>query len=143
MRKTYMAKTEEQLRDWFIVDATNMPLGRLASKVATILRGKHKPTYTPHVDTGDHVIVINASKVLLTGNKLDNKFYHRHTSYPGGLRSISYRDFMERSPEKVIEKAIRGMLPRNTLGRQMYRKLKVYATDNHPHEAQSPKTLEI
>lgn len=143
MSKTYMAKTEEQQRDWYVVDATNVPLGRLASKVATILRGKHKPIYTPHVDTGDHVIVINASKVVLTGNKLDNKFYHRHTSYPGGLRSISYRDFMERSPEKVVEKAVRGMLPRNPLGRQMYRKLKVYASEHHPHEAQSPKTLEI
>lgn len=143
MSKTFMAKAEEQQREWFVVDATGVPLGRLASKVATILRGKHKPTYTPHVDTGDHVIVINASKVALTGNKLDKKLYHRHSQYPGGLRTMNYRQFLERSPEKVVEKAVRGMLPRNVLGRQMARKLKVYASDSHPHQAQSPKPLEI
>ena len=142
MSKTYMAKAEEIQREWYVVDATDVPLGRLASKVATLLRGKHKPSYTPHVDTGDHVIVINADKVALTGDKLDKKIYYRHTLYPGGIRSMTYRQFLERSPERVIEKAVRGMLPRNPLGRKMFNKLKVYASADHPHQAQKPKVLE-
>ena len=142
MSKTYMAKAEEVQREWYVIDATGVPLGRLASKVASLLRGKHKPTYTPHVDTGDHVIVVNADKVVLTGDKLDKKIYYRHTLYPGGLRSMTYRQFLERSPEKVVEKAVKGMLPRNPLGRKVFKKLKVYASAEHPHQAQKPKVLE-
>lgn len=118
-------------------------MGRLASKVAAILRGKHKPTYTPHVDTGDYVIVVNADKVVVTGNKARDKVYYHHTQYPGGLRSIAFEDLMKKSPERVIERAVRGMLPRNRLGRSMIKKLKVYASPDHPHQAQKPEILEV
>lgn len=138
-----MAKKEEIKRDWYVIDAAGVPLGRLATKIAAILKGKHKPIYTPHVDTGDHVIVLNAEKVVLTGNKLDNKMYYRHSGYPGGIKSETYRSFLNRSPEKVVYKAIWGMLPHNALGRSMIKKLKVYKGAKHPHEAQQPKTLEF
>lgn len=140
---TYMAKPEEIERDWFVVDAAGKRLGRLASKIATVLRGKHKPTYTPHVDTGDYVIVVNAGEVELTGNKLDQKMHHRHSEYPGGLKSISYAELLEQKPTKVIELAVKGMVPKNKLGRKMMKKLKVYAASEHPHEAQQPEELEL
>jgi large subunit ribosomal protein L13 len=138
-----MAKPEEVVRKWYVVDASGRTLGRLASKVAAILRGKHKPTYTPHVDTGDYVIVVNADKVVVTGNKARDKVYYHHTQYPGGLRSITFEDLMKKSPERVIERAVRGMLPRNRLGRSMIKKLKVYASPDHPHQAQKPEILEV
>jgi large subunit ribosomal protein L13 len=140
---TFMAKKEEIKRDWFVIDATGKTLGRLAAKVAMILKGKHKPIYTPHVDTGDYVIIVNADKVVLTGKKLDQKKYYRHSQYPGGLKSETYRSFMNRAPEKVVYKAIWGMLPHNALGRRMIKKLKVYRDAQHPHEAQQPKQLDI
>jgi large subunit ribosomal protein L13 len=140
---TFMAKKEEIKRDWYIIDATDQPLGRLAAKVAMILKGKHKPIYTPHVDTGDYVIVVNADKVKLTGKKLDNKMYYRHTQYPGGIKAMNYRSFLEKSPEKLVYKAIWGMLPHNSLGRKMIKKLKVYKGSEHPHAAQQPKPLEM
>ncbi len=143
MKDTYMAKEAEVVRDWWVVDASGIPLGRLATFVAQILRGKHKPTFTPHVDVGDHVIVINASKVVLTGRKRDQKFYHSHSGYPGGLRSTPYGELMDKKPTFVVEKAVRGMLPKNKLGRRMIKKLKVYAREDHPHEAQSPQSLEV
>jgi large subunit ribosomal protein L13 len=130
-------------REWFVVDATGKPLGRLASEIATILRGKHKPTFTPHVDTGDHVVVVNADKVKLTGNKLDNKFYYSHSGIPGGFKAVPYRVLMADKPEFPLEKAVKGMLPHNVLGRQMIKKLHVYATPDHPHAAQQPKPLNI
>jgi large subunit ribosomal protein L13 len=141
--KTYMAKAEEIKRKWYVVDAAGKPLGRLASVVASILRGKNKPIYTPHVDTGDHVIVINAEKVVLTGNKLDQKVYRRHSGWPGGLKETKYRHLMGKSPEKAIELAVKGMLPHNSLGRAMFRKLKVYRGPEHEHLAQKPEVLEI
>lgn len=141
MSRTYTAKIGDVERKWYVVDAANQTLGRLATRVAMVLQGKHKPIYTPHLDTGDFVIVINAEKVRLTGKKLDKKVYYRHTGYPGGLRAMIYRHFLEKTPERVIEKAVRGMLPRGTLGREMYRKLKVYRGATHPHEAQSPAPL--
>jgi len=141
--KTFMAKAEEVKRKWYVVDAEGKPLGRLASEVAKILKGKHKPTYTPHVDTGDHVIVINAEKVVLTGNKLDNKIYRHHSGWPGGLKEIKYRHMLAKSPEKVVELAVKGMLPHNSLGRAMFRKLKVYRGSEHEHQAQKPEILEI
>ena len=141
--KTFMAKAEEVKRKWYVVDAEGKPLGRLASEVAKVLRGKNKPTYTPHVDTGDHVIVLNAEKVVLTGNKLDQKVYRHHTGWPGGLKEISYRRFMATKPEKAVELAIKGMLPHNSLGRAMFRKLKVYKGAEHEHQAQQPEKLEI
>jgi large subunit ribosomal protein L13 len=128
-------------RKWFVVDAANKPLGRLASEIARVLRGKHKPTFTPHVDTGDFVIVVNAAQVKLTGQKLDKKFYYRHSGIPGGFRAESYRHVLERKPELPIEKAVKGMLPKNVLGREMLTKLKVYATADHPHAAQKPQPL--
>ncbi|HOB91615.1 MAG: 50S ribosomal protein L13 [Bacillota bacterium] len=143
MSRSYMAKPEEVVRKWYVVDASGRTLGRLASKVAAILRGKHKPTYTPHVDTGDYVIVVNADKVVVTGNKARDKVYYHHTQYPGGLRSITFEDLMKKSPERVIERAVRGMLPRNRLGRSMIKKLKVYASPDHPHQAQKPEILEV
>jgi large subunit ribosomal protein L13 len=130
-------------RAWWVVDATNKPLGRLASEVAARLRGKHKATYTPHVDTGDFVVVVNAGKVKLTGAKLDKKFYNRHSGIPGGFKATSYRDLLEDKPTFPIEKAVKGMLPKNVLGREMFTKLKVYATPDHPHAAQKPQVLEI
>jgi large subunit ribosomal protein L13 len=143
--KSFSATTEqgELGRAWWVIDATDKPLGRLASEVASRLRGKHKPTYTPHVDTGDFVIVVNASKVELTGNKLDSKFYNRHSGIPGGFKATSYRDLMEDKPTFPVEKAVKGMLPKNVLGREMFGKLKVYATPDHPHVAQKPQVLEI
>lgn len=141
--KTYMAKANEIERKWFIVDAEGKTLGRLASEVAKILRGKHKPIYTPHVDTGDHVIIVNAEKVVLTGKKLDQKMYRRHSGYPGGLKEIPYRRFMAEKPEKAVYEAIRGMLPHNRLGRKMIKKLRVYRGTEHPHQAQKPEVLEI
>ena len=143
MSRSYMAKPEEVVRKWYVVDASGRTLGRLASKVAAILRGKHKPTYTPRVDTGDYVIVVNADKVVVTGNKARDKVYYHHTQYPGGLRSITFEDLMKKSPERVIERAVRGMLPRNRLGRSMIKKLKVYASPDHPHQAQKPEILEV
>jgi len=143
MDSTYMARPGQVDRKWFVVDAAGIPLGRLASAVAHVLRGKHKPIYTPHVDTGDHVIVVNADKIELTGNKLDDKQYIRHSHYPGGLRTMSYREFLARTPDRVIEKAVKGMLPRNRLGRKMYKKLKVYAGPEHPHQAQQPEPLDL
>ncbi len=141
--KSFNAKPQEVERKWLIVDAEGKVLGRLASEIAKILRGKHKPTYTPHVDTGDHVIVINADKVKLTGNKLTQKHYKYHTGYAGGLREVRYDQLMEKNPEKVIELAVKGMLPKNSLGRQMFRKLNVYKGSEHNHEAQKPEVYEI
>lgn len=141
--KSFMAKDEKIERKWYIVDATDKPLGRLASEVAKILRGKNKPIYTPHVDTGDFVIIINAEKVGLSGKKLDQKMYRRHSGHPGGLKETSYRSLMAKFPERAVEKAVKGMLPKNTLGRAMYKKLKVYAGPNHENEAQKPEVLEL
>jgi large subunit ribosomal protein L13 len=141
--RTFTAKKEEITRAWYVVDAEGQTLGRLASQIAPIIRGKHKPIYTPHLDCGDFVIVVNADKVRVTGRKLDQKFYHRHSGYPGGLTSISLRDQLARYPERVIQAAVRGMLPKNRLGRQMIKKLKVYAGEAHPHQAQQPKPLEL
>ena len=142
---TFVAKKEsaDLLRTWFVVDATDKPLGRLASEIARVLRGKHKPTYTPHVDTGDFVVVVNAGKIKLTGNKLDKKFYYRHSGIPGGFKADSYRQLLAEKPEFPIEKAVKGMLPKNVLGRQMITKLKVYATPDHPHAAQKPQPLTV
>lgn len=141
--KTYMAKPAEVDRKWYVIDAADQTLGRLSSEVASILRGKHKPTYTPHVDTGDFVIVINASKVKLTGDKLNKKLYRYHTGYPGGLKEMDYRTLMQKKPEKAIEVAVKGMLPHNKLGDQMYKKLKVYRGSEHPHQAQKPEIREL
>jgi large subunit ribosomal protein L13 len=143
--KTYYAKPGEVEREWLVVDATDIPLGRLASEVASILRGKHKPQYTPHVDVGDFVIVVNAGKVRLTGNKLQDKRVFRHSGYPGGLKSVAIGDMLAKRPERVVERAVKGMLPKNTLGRAMGKKLKVYAGPDHPHQAQKPRqiTLEV
>ncbi|MBN1775085.1 MAG: 50S ribosomal protein L13 [Clostridiales bacterium] len=139
--KTYVAKADQIERKWFVVDAQGMKLGRLSTEVARILRGKHKPTYTPFLDCGDFVIIINAEKVVLTGKKLDQKMYRYHTGYPGGLKETSYRKLMSSKPEKAVEMAIKGMLPKNALGRQMYKKLKVYAGPKHEHTAQKPEPL--
>ena len=141
--RTFTAKKETIEREWFVVDATDQTLGRLAARIAPILKGKHKPTYTPHLDCGDFVIVVNADKVRVTGRKLDQKFYYRHSGYPGGISSISLRDQLAKFPERVIQAAVKGMLPKNRLGRQMMKKIKVYAGDNHPHQAQQPKSLEF
>jgi large subunit ribosomal protein L13 len=142
-RATVMAKSGEVERKWFVVDADGKTLGRLASEVAKILRGKNKPIYTPHVDTGDFVIVINAEKIALTGKKLDQKMYRRHSGYIGGMKEMSYRKLLADKPEFVIEKAVKGMLPHNILGRQMFKKLKVYKGSEHPHAAQKPEVLEL
>lgn len=141
--RTYVAKPAEAhaTRKWYVVDAENQPLGRLASKIATVLRGKHKPTYTPHVDTGDFVIVVNASKVKLTGNKANDKMYYRHSGYPGAIRADRFNDLVRRHPEAPITHAVKGMLPKNVLGRQMLDKLKVYGGSDHPHQAQKPEPL--
>lgn len=143
MRTTYMAKPQEIERKWYVVDAAGQTLGRLASQVAAILKGKHKPTYTPHVDTGDHVIIINAADIKLTGNKLKDKKYYRHSGYPGGLKERTAEQMLEKSPEKVLELAVKGMLPKNSLGRQMFKKLHIYTGAEHPHQAQQPETLEL
>ena len=139
--KTYMAKAETVQRKWYVVDAEGMVLGRLASQVAAILRGKNKPTFTPHVDTGDHVIVLNADKVVLTGDKLNQKFYRRHSGYPGGLKETSYKDLMAKKADLAVIEAVRGMLPKNALGRQMIKKLRVYKGAEHDHAAQKPEVL--
>ena len=141
--KSYMAKPEEMERKWYVIDAEDKVLGRLATEVATILTGKHKPIYTPHVDTGDFVIIINADKVKLTGKKLEQKKYYYHTGYPGGLKAVPYKQMMEKNPEKAIELAVKGMMPKNRLGRQMYKKLKVYSGPEHNHEAQKPELYEF
>jgi len=141
--KTYVLKASEIDRQWFVVDAEGQNLGRLATRIATILRGKHKPTYTPSMDMGDFVIVVNADKVTVTGGKMDDKKYYRYSGYPGGLRETSLRDMLERHPERVLEAAVRGMLPKNRLGRKMIKKLKVYAGSTHPHSAQQPKELAV
>lgn len=143
MRITYMAKPGEVERKWYVVDAEGKTLGRLASRVAAILRGKHKPTFTPHVDTGDFVIVVNADKVRLTGKKLDKKLYFRHTGYLGNWRLTPARQLLERHPTRLVEYAVRGMLPKTRLGRKQFRKLKVYAGPEHPHAAQKPEKLEL
>ncbi|MCL4425663.1 MAG: 50S ribosomal protein L13 [Firmicutes bacterium] len=143
MRTTFMAKPQDIQRKWFVVDATGKPLGRLASQVASILRGKHKPTYTPHLDTGDFVIVVNAEKVVLTGNKKETKIWYHHSMYPGGLKAIPYGKLLASKPEKVIELAVKGMLQHNRLGRKMGKKLKVYRGPEHPHAAQKPEELKI
>lgn len=141
--KTFTAKNETVQRDWFLVDATDKTLGRLAVEVARRLRGKHKPVYTPHIDTGDYIIVVNAEKIAVTGNKLADKKYHRFTGYIGNLKTESLEQALERHPERVIEIAVKGMLPKNPLGRAMYRKLKVYKGAEHPHAAQQPQALEL
>jgi len=138
-----MPKAQEIQKKWYVIDASGIPLGRLASEVAKILRGKNKPMYTPHIDTGDFVIVINAEKVALTGNKAEKTMHRYHSGYIGGLKEIKYRIFLEKSPEKVIEVAVKGMLPKNSLGRAMYKKLKVYKGSEHKHEAQQPEKLEL
>jgi large subunit ribosomal protein L13 len=140
--KTYNAKPGEITREWYLVDADGQTLGRLATRLADLLRGKGKPQFTPHVDTGDFVVVVNAEKVAVTGNKLDSKIYYRHSGYPGGLRERTLREQLARRPEEVLRKAVKGMLPRNRLGRQQLTKLKIYAGPDHPHEAQEPKQLE-
>lgn len=141
--KSYVAKPLEIERKWYVIDATDKTLGRLSTEIATRLRGKHKPIYTPHVDCGDHIIVINAEKVKLTGNKATQKVYRHHTGYMGGLRERSYKEMLAKHPERIIEKAVKGMLPKNSLGRQMYTKLKVYAGPEHNHQAQKPEVLEF
>lgn len=141
--KTFSAKAKEIVRKWYVVDATDKVLGRVSTEVARRLRGKHKPEYTPHADTGDYIIIINAEKIRVTGKKSTDKIYHHNTGYPGGLKSISFEKLIARHPEKVLELAIKGMLPKNALGREMYRKLKVYAGAAHEHHAQQPEVLEI
>jgi large subunit ribosomal protein L13 len=141
--KTYTVTPADIQREWYVVDAKGKTLGRLASEVAKILRGKHKPIYTPHADCGDYVIIVNADKVRVTGRKMEQKMYYRHSGYPGGFKAIRLRDQLAQFPTRVLELAIRGMLPKGRLGRAMYRKLKVYASETHPHEAQKPKKLEL
>ncbi len=141
--KTFSAKPDAVKQDWYVVDANGKTLGRLASEIATRLRGKHKAEYTPHVDTGDYIVVINAEKVAVTGNKATDKMYHHHTGYPGGLKSFSFEKLIERAPERVLQRAVKGMLPRNPLGRAMFKKMKVYAGETHPHAAQQPQELKI
>ena len=141
--KTYSAKPQDVKRDWCVVDATGQTLGRLATEIARRLRGKHKPEFTPHVDTGDHIIVVNAEKIEVTGNKLDDKVYHKHTGYIGNLKSVKLGDLLKTHPERVIQNAVKGMLPKNPLGRSMFRKLHVYAGPEHPHQAQQPTALDL
>jgi large subunit ribosomal protein L13 len=141
--KTFSAKAGEVNHDWFVVDAADKTLGRLASQIAHHLRGKHKAEYTPHVDTGDYIVVINAEKIRVTGAKATDKLYHHHTGYPGGIKAISFEKLIDKAPERVIQGAVRGMLPRNPLGRAMFKKLKVYAGTEHPHAAQQPQALNV
>ena len=141
--KTFSAKPNDVTRDWFVVDAADKTLGRLASEIAHRLRGKHKPEYTPHVDTGDYIVVVNAEKIRVTGKKTTDKMYHHHTGYPGGLKSMSFEKLIDKAPERVIQSAVKGMLPKNPLGRAMFKKLKVYAGAEHPHTAQQPQELKI
>ena len=140
---TYMAKAETINRDWYVVDASNKILGRLASELANRLRGKHKPEYTPHVDTGDYVVVVNAEKIRVTGNKAKDKLYYHHTGFPGGIKSISFEKLIDKAPERALQNAVKGMLPKGPLGYAMLKKLKVYAGDQHPHAAQQPQELNI
>jgi len=141
--KTFSAKPEDVKRDWYVIDADGVVLGRLATEIARRLRGKHKPEYTPHVDTGDYIVVLNAEKVRVTGNKQNDKMYYSHTGYPGGLKSINFDKLMQKAPEQIIEKAVKGMLPKGPLGRAMFKKLKVYAGAEHKHSAQQPIALEV
>lgn len=141
--KTFSAKSHEVKRDWFIIDASNLVLGRVATEIARRLRGKHKAEYTPHVDTGDYIVVTNAEKIRVTGRKFKEKTYYNHSGFPGGIKSISFEKLQQKHPERIIERAVKGMLPRNPLGREMYRKLKVYVGTEHPHAAQQPQQLEI
>ena len=141
--KTLSAKPESVKRDWYVVDATGKTLGRLSSEIASRLRGKHKPEYTPHVDTGDYIVIVNAEKVAVTGNKAKKKIYHRHTGFIGGLKSITFEKLIDKAPERAIQSAVKGMLPRGPLGREMFKKLKVYAGQEHPHTAQQPQVLDI
>lgn len=141
--KTFMQKESEVVRQWYVVDATGMVLGRLASQIASILRGKNKPNFTPNVDTGDFVIVINCDKIILTGNKLNNKFHYRHSGYVGGLKSVQYKKLMAETPDRALQYAVKGMLPKNSLGREMFKKLKVFVGDQHTHQAQKPVVLEL
>ncbi|MBT0585212.1 50S ribosomal protein L13 [Alteromonas oceanisediminis] len=141
--KTFVAKPETVKRDWFVVDATDKTLGRLASEIALRLRGKHKPEYTPHVDTGDYIVVVNAEKITVTGNKAKGKIYYSHSGYPGGLKDTTFEKLIEKKPEMVLEKAVKGMLPKGPLGRAMFRKMKVYAGAEHNHAAQQPQVLDI
>lgn len=141
--KSYMQKKETVERKWYVIDAEGKPLGRVASKAAHMLRGKHKPTFTPHIDCGDYIIIVNAEKVLLTGNKLNDKMYYNHSMYAGGLRERTAKEMIERYPEEMIERAVKGMLPKGRLGRQMYKKLFVYAGPEHKHEAQKPTVIEL
>ncbi len=143
MKNTFMEKKEDVKRNWYVIDATDLTLGRLATKVATILRGKHKVTYTPHIDCGDYVIITNASKVKLTGNKLDDKMYYNHSGFPGGLRERNAREMVENYPVEMVERAVKGMLPNGPLGRQMYKKLFVFAGENHDKQAQKPETITL
>ena len=143
MKRTYVTNPEDVQRDWYVVDASGQTLGRLATQIARIVRGKHKPIYSPSVDVGDYVIVINAEKIHVTGQKLDQKIYYRHSGYPGGLTEVPLRRMLETHPTRVVEHAVRGMLPKNRLGRKMIKKLKVYAGSEHPHEAQQPEPLEL
>jgi len=141
--KTFSAKTHEVKRDWYVVDASDKVLGRLATEIARRLRGKHKAEYTPHVDTGDYIVVTNVEKVAVTGRKFKEKMYYHHTGHPGGIKSISFDKLQAKNPARILERAVKGMLPKNPLGRDMYRKLKIYVGNDHPHEAQQPKQLEI
>jgi large subunit ribosomal protein L13 len=141
--KTYSAKAADVVQDWYVVDAADKTLGRLASEIAHRLRGKHKAEYTPHVDTGDYIVVVNAEKVRVSGNKATGKIYHHHTGYPGGLKSITFEKLIDKAPERALQSAVKGMLPRNPLGRAMFKKLKVYAGSEHPHAAQQPLELNI
>jgi large subunit ribosomal protein L13 len=143
LQKSYSPKPGDIKREWWIVDAEGKTLGRIATTVASILKGKHKPIYAPHMDTGDFVIIINASKIRVTGNRMDDKMYYRHSNYPGGLSEINLRDLLAKHPDRPLTFAVKGMLPKNALGRQMLKKLKVYGGSTHPHEAQQPKVLEI
>ena len=143
MKNSYMQKKEEVVHNWYVIDATGVSLGRLAAKVSNVLQGKHKPTYTPHVDCGDNVIVINAEKINLTGNKLTDKIYYDHSGYTGGLRERTAKEMVEKYPVEMIERSVKGMLPKTRLGRQMYKKLFVYAGSEHPHAAQQPEVMEV
>ncbi len=143
MTRTYSPKAGEAQREWLVIDAADVVLGRLASHAAALLRGKHKPTFAPHMDMGDFVVIVNADKVVLTGNKAERKFAYRHSNYPGGLKSVRYDELLEKNPVRAVEKAIRGMLPKNSLGRQQLSKLKVYTGAEHPHAAQQPKTYTL
>ncbi len=143
LHKTYMAKPDEVERKWYVVDAKGQTLGRLATRIASVLRGKGKPSYTPYTDMGDYVVVVNAEKVNVTGRKLDQKFYYRHSGHPGSLKAVSLRRMLELHPERVVEHAVKGMLPSGPLGRRIYKKLKVYPGEEHPHQAQQPEVLEL